>query len=219
METKICTKCKVEQDIENFYIRRTRNNQRKTICRDCELKSKLKPIPVVEDLDGEIWKDIQYYEGIYVISNYGRVKRIMHRKNPTNTLMNNINNPSGYPYIYLTKNGKGKHRALHILVALHFIPNLDNKPEVNHKDLNTNNYSIDNLEWCTRKENVEHAWENGACVAKKGEDCYNSKFTEKDILFIRENQGIIPAKKLALDFNVQINCIYKIFKRITWKHI
>jgi hypothetical protein len=73
---------------------------------------------------------------------------------------------NGHGYINVTlnkgcKSKRGKNYYIHILVAENFIPNIENKSEVNHKDGNKKNNSIDNLEWVTRKENMEHAFENG----------------------------------------------------------
>lgn len=101
----------------------------------------------------EIWKPIKGYEGIYEISNYGNVKSLL-RKNRLRTLHKN---KDGYVEILLSKNGAISSVRVHRLVAEAFVPNNEGKPEVNHKDYDkTNNYS-GNLEWVTRKENVNHS--------------------------------------------------------------
>lgn len=217
METKKCTKCATEQDIENFYIRRTRNNQRKTICKECESKQKAKKVFHIPDLEGEIWKDVVDYEGIYLVSNLARVKRIMSRKNPTCDIINNTYHPTGYVHIALTNNGKGRTFKLHRLVALAFIPNPENKPQVNHIDGNKHNNHVSNLEWNTSKENINHAFRIGLNTPRKGEKCPSSKLTEKDILEIRSS--ILTPLQLSMKYNVLREQIYKILRRERWNHI
>ena len=103
----------------------------------------------------EIWKDIPNYEGLYKINNYGKIKRL-----PFNRYIK-THNEKGYIRVALCKNNKVKHLYLHRLIALTFIPNPENKPEVNHKDGNKLNNNINNLEWSTRKENMNHARDTG----------------------------------------------------------
>jgi hypothetical protein len=216
MESKVCTKCDIEQDVENFYIRRTRNNQRKSICKGCESIQKAKPIEVVPDLDGEIWRDIKGYEGIYLVSNMGRVKRILHRKNPTNTIMNRSVNDFGYFYHCLTINGKGKNFMVSRLVATAFIPNPENKPQVNHlkeKDRN----EVENLEWNTSKENINHAWETGLSKPANGTLNGNSILTEKEVLEIRKSG--FHRHRLSTIYKVSVYTIDHILNRTRWKHI
>lgn len=103
----------------------------------------------------EIWKDIKGYEGLYQISNYGRVKSLK-----KNIIMKPFNN-NGYLRINLYKNGKSKKYLIHILVAEHFISEKPFKDaEINHKDLNKKNNHVDNLEWVNPSKNVKHAIEN-----------------------------------------------------------
>jgi hypothetical protein len=104
----------------------------------------------------EIWKDIKGYEGLYQISNLGNVKslprKVNKRKCEEIIKVPTISN-KGYYRISLCKNGKIKYYAIHRLVAEAFIPNYDNLPCVNHKDCNTKNNIVDNLEWITYKDN------------------------------------------------------------------
>jgi hypothetical protein len=66
-----------------------------------------------------------------------------------------------YPSVDLYINNKAKRFMIHRLIAENFIPNINNKPYVNHIDGNKYNYSINNLEWVTHKENIRHCWDNG----------------------------------------------------------
>ena len=131
----------------------------------------------------EIWKDIQGYEGFYQISNLGNVKSLervidkgngilQHRKE---RIMNKRESVDGYYVAKLNVNKKSKSIAIHILVARHFIDNPNNYPEVNHKDCNRRNNQVDNLEWCTHQQNVEHSKQLGHYKTKSGCDNPNYK--------------------------------------------
>ena len=101
----------------------------------------------------EVWKDIKEYEGLYQVSNLGRVKCLGNNRNKKEKILSQAKNSKGYLYVHLSKNNKKRTVAVHILVAQAFIPNILNLPEVNHKDEDKiNNYSS-NLEWCTRRYN------------------------------------------------------------------
>lgn len=126
----------------------------------------------------EIWKDIYYvengitydYRGFYQVSNWGRVKSLAREYTKYNALTkrNNIRkiperilkpckNKKGYLQINLCKQGKHKSCRVHRLVAIMFIDNPDNLPEVNHKDKNKENCFASNLEWCTTLYNVRYS--------------------------------------------------------------
>lgn len=104
----------------------------------------------------EIWKPIAGYEGLYEVSNLGRVKSLP-RKTSTGGIMKPSTTVWGYLMCALWKDGKGKSFSVHRLVAEAFIPNPGNKPTVNHIDCNKKNNHVDNLEWCTQTENVRHS--------------------------------------------------------------
>lgn len=104
----------------------------------------------------EEWKDISGYEGLYKVSNLGNVYSFK-----TNKILKTPIGKRGYPNLNLLKNGKQKLYVVHRLVAKAFIPNPDNKPEVNHIDGNKTNNCVDNLEWVTSRENTLHARKTG----------------------------------------------------------
>lgn len=121
----------------------------------------------------EIWKDIKGYEGLYQVSNYGRVKSLSRLKKNFNVntktmdaiiLPEKIRKPQltryGYYRIGLTKNSKQIYYSVHRLVAEAFIPNPDNLPQINHKDENKTNNEVTNLEWCTAKYNGNYGARN-----------------------------------------------------------
>lgn len=99
----------------------------------------------------EVWKDIKGYEGLYQISNTGKVKGLKRNK-----VLKPILQRSGYYYVDLQR----KRRLVHRLVAEAFIDNPDNLPEVNHKDEDKVNNSVENLEWCDSKYNANYGTRN-----------------------------------------------------------
>jgi hypothetical protein len=101
----------------------------------------------------EIWKEIEGYEGLYQVSNEGRIRSKRRIK-----IQGDYN---GYKKVRLSKKSRQLTKQVHRLVAKAFIPNPNNKPMVNHKDLNRSNNNVNNLEWVTHQENVNHAVENG----------------------------------------------------------
>lgn len=113
-------------------------------------------------MDNEIWKPVPGYEGYYQVSSLGRVKRIKGGKGTVSgsILKNSITN-CGYFNVGLSVNSKLKIVGVHRLVAEAFIPNPDNKPEVNHINGDKQDNRIVNLEWSTRSENIQHAWMTG----------------------------------------------------------
>ena len=117
----------------------------------------------------ETWKDIDGYEGLYQISNLGRVKslnKVIIKKNGVHhpfkekILSHEVNN-KGYITTTLCKNTKIKVFLVHRLVAKAFIPNPNNLSQVNHKDGNKENNHANNLEWCTQSINMRHAYKQG----------------------------------------------------------
>lgn len=130
----------------------------------------------------EVWKDVVGYEKYYQVSNEGRVRSL-------DRLTNNVNgcfvrkgrvlkqgvNRTGYNFVMLTdKDGKVKNCKVHRLVAITFIENPFNKKTVNHKDGNKTNNLLDNLEWATYSENMQHAVDNGL-----KRDCFKNKKVAK----------------------------------------
>ncbi len=114
---------------------------------------------------GEVWRDIKGYEGLYQVSNLGKIRSLRCWTGRIYLVRNKILNPSknqkGYLQVQLCKNGKRKQCLVHRVVAEIFIPHYDEKQDiVNHIDGNKLNNIVENLEWCTQKQNVQHAIKN-----------------------------------------------------------
>lgn len=113
----------------------------------------------------EIWKDIYFkdknvvydYRGRYKISNLGRIKSFPRQGQSHIRYLKLINDTKNYLQVSLSKNNIHKWFKIHRLVAIMFIPNPENKTQVNHIDGNKQNNCVDNLEWCTNGENQIHA--------------------------------------------------------------
>lgn len=112
----------------------------------------------------EIWKTIQGYEGLYEVSNLGNVRSLDRAVKQSNgsighykgRVLKGEQDKKGYRRVRLSKNNITQKFQVHRLVALAFIPNLENKQFVNHIDESTDNNNVDNLEWCTGHENMRH---------------------------------------------------------------
>lgn len=108
----------------------------------------------------EEWRDIIGYEGIYQISNLGRVKSLNYNNTGKEGLRELDDDKYGYKVINLYKNGKGKRYSVHRLVAIAFIPNPNNLPQVNHINEIKNDNRVENLEWCTNEYNHNYGTRN-----------------------------------------------------------
>ena len=111
-------------------------------------------------MNKEIWKDVKDYEGLYQVSNLGRVKRLEWKRfslgkwqTMKEKILKQTISTTGYWHISLNKNGSHNTYKVHRLVARAFIPNPDDLPCINHKDNNPLNNKVENLEWCTYKYN------------------------------------------------------------------
>ena len=141
----------------------------------------------------EVWKDIPGYEGLYQVSDMGRIKRIAGYKKRNKwgsytilpeKYMKSSFDKDGYLRIGLAKDRERKTYHVHRLVALAFLPNPNNYPQINHKDENKQNNAVDNLEWCTCSYNINYGTRNDKIASKynkkkrTGADP-NSKFARK----------------------------------------
>lgn len=174
----------------------------------------------------EIWKDITGYEGLYQVSNLGRVKSLDRLVNGRNMKivkpvrgrvlkLSSYNNL--YPSCSLGNNANTK--MVHRLVASAFIPNPENKPYVNHKNGIKTDNRVTNLEWVTAKENNDHAIKNGLWNCS-GESNYLAKLTDKSVLKIRKLvMSGLKHSAISEQFGVSKSTISHIITGRKWKHV
>lgn len=171
----------------------------------------------------EEWKDVEGYDGLYQVSNFGRVKSFVVSKK--GRIRKGV--PAlGYPQVQLKGHGDGTFETgkIHRLVAIAFIPNPDNLPEVNHIKGDRGDCRYWMLEWSTASNNMIHAYrvlgKKSNFGDKRGEKNYNTKYKNEDILRIRElaSQGVTPTE-IAREYNETTGSICRIIKRKRWKHI
>lgn len=183
----------------------------------------------------EIWKDIKGYEGLYCVSNFGRVKSL--KKNFGKNMKAiqaekitkqriGIKKNGKYCLVNLHNNARALTTKAHRLVALHFIDNPECKPQVNHLDGVKHNNFVGNLEWCTHSENGKHAFKTGLKVPNtdnpkiRGSKNVNSKLTENDVIEIRRLRS--DGKKctdIAKMYGILATNVSNIVLRHSWKHI
>lgn len=177
----------------------------------------------------EIWKDIQGFETRYQISDEGRVKSLSRRVpngkgfiNKVERILKSRLSFKGYPCIDLnTHEGVKKNIVIHRLVAQAFIPNPENKPQVNHIDGNKQNNAVENLEWVTNSENMKHATINGLRHKPTGSKNHWAKLDENKVVEIREKykKGGIRQQDLAKEYNICEELVQGITTYRFWKHV
>lgn len=171
----------------------------------------------------ETWLPCPGFETSYEVSNYGKVRSIDRYISGRNGLVKGKlilqgKNKKGYPEVRLWKNNKQEARNPHRLVAQAFIPNPDNKPQVNHIDGNKENNSIDNLEWVSNSDNQLHAYKLGLQPSRSGENNNKAKITNKqvDLIKLDYNYGL-SISIIADSYKISIEIIRNIIYGRTWR--
>lgn len=175
----------------------------------------------------EVWKPVLGYEGIYEVSNIGRVRSIDRvrvlsdgrtRFFPGVTLVGKVGT-HGYRAVTLSDK-VARTVVVHRIVAEAFLPREIGKNWINHRDGDKLNNAADNLEWCTPKENTAHMIEAGLADFPSGERMGMAKLTESDVVVIRSlaRRGIM-LKDIAKSFGVSPPVISNICARKAWRHV
>ena len=164
----------------------------------------------------EVWKDCKYYEGLYQVSSEGRVWNIRLQRYIKPFVKDN-----GYLTVALTnKYGKRAKEYVHRIVALTFIPNPNNYPDVNHIDEVKSNNRVDNLEWISHKDNCNYGNRNKIMAKKKSKKVYQY---DLDGNFIKEYDSVTEAAKRTGGYksNISACCLGKVKSAcgFTWKYI
>ena len=169
----------------------------------------------------ELWKKIDDTPGVE-ISNLGRIK-MPHRtskwgratKVHPSRIVEYDNTVDYYHEFDTTFNGKRYRKYVHHLVAKYFIPNPENKPEINHIDGNKSNNRVDNLEWVTHKENCQHAFDIG--LSPKGEKHGQSKLTPEMLIEVKQLYSTgLSQRKVAKIIGISQPLVWAILHEKTW---
>lgn len=164
----------------------------------------------------EIWKDVIGYEGIYSVSNFGKIRGDLDTINgyKSGRILEGTPDKNGYIRVMLYKNTIQRNFPIHILVARAFIGECPKGMEVNHKDTNKTNNFVDNLEYITHLANVEHAKIMGLCAKNKGENNPMCKIPDSEIPIIFElrKTGLLQ-KEIASIYGVSNSTICLILKQ------
>jgi hypothetical protein len=160
----------------------------------------------------EIWKDVPEYEGHYQVSNLGRVKSLKRGKNK---ILKTRDNGRGYMQVSLRKEGERKRFLVHRLVMFTFLGESD--MDVNHiNGIKTDNH-LENLEYCTRSENIQHAYDIG--LRLKGEKHFASKLTRACVERIKYGHQDASQREIARIYGITQSQVSRIRLGRLWKHI
>lgn len=179
-------------------------------------------------MEQEIWKPVPEFEDAYAISENGAIKSLSRyvkcgkngagiRLKPEQVIKPYLGT-DGYLYVFLSYNKRVKHLAVHRILAKIFIPNPENKREVNHINTIRTDNSLLNLEWATPQENIQHSIKignNTQCLP--GENNPAAKLTNNDVFKIRLEEG--SHSVIAKKYNVSRRTIGFIKRRERWAHL
>lgn len=171
----------------------------------------------------ERWRTLIYHEDVYdrfEVSDCGKIRNVK-----TGTIYKTYENHNGYLQVCVSLGSRKNKKVfrINIAVACTFIPNPENKPEVNHKDGNKLNNNVSNLEWVTSSENMKHAYSNGLQKPLTGLDSPHAKLSEEDVRFIRNNyiprDSMYGARALGRMFNMSHTNILRAINKETYNDI
>lgn len=158
----------------------------------------------LENLDGEQWKWIPDYEGLYQESTFGRTKSFKYK---TPRILKPAVNKGGYLVVQLMKAAKLKCVPVHRLVALTFVPNPNNLPQVDHISGMKFDNSVGNLRWVTPSMNMQAAHNLDLVKTSQGEAHYQAKLTKAQVVYVRNNPKALTIGQLSAELNVSESTI------------
>ena len=167
----------------------------------------------------EEWRPVVGFEGIYEVSKLGMVRRVAPtRGSRAGFIRKTVIDGKGYPAMLLRKpRHKSKWMRVHRMLALAFIPNPDNKPQVNHKDGNRRNNALSNLEWVTNRENCIHA--ATVTLSHCGSRNTSSKINEASVLEIFRLRSIgLTQESIGTKVGLHRRTVSGILQRRWWRH-
>lgn len=170
----------------------------------------------------EFWKPIPGYEGLYQVSDQGRVRRIAGGMGArVGAILRPRDNGRGYLFVTLYKNRRPKHRTVHTLVAETFLGPCPEGKEVNHKYGIKYDNRLTEIEYVTPRENVRHSYDVLGHKAARGEACATAKLTAPVVQEIRRAvaKGKVAHRELAKRYGVSCRTIGQIVSRETWAHV
>lgn len=165
----------------------------------------------------ETWKIVKDTDSIYQISSLGRLKTNNWKNHGLEKVMKPARDKKGYLRTVIKRNGKLGTVKLHRLVAETFIPNPENKPQVNHKNGIKDDNRVENLEWCTNSENHKHSFAIGT-QSNKGENNPTNKLTDKMVLYMRSHPEI-RTLCFASIYRLERSTIKRARYGKTWTHL
>jgi hypothetical protein len=167
------------------------------------------------DLSVEQWKPIVGYEGLYSVSSLGRIRSDVHRKP-------RFLNPClrrGYPFVSLHRLKSRAHRSVHGIVAKHFLCDRPAGMQVNHKNSDRTDNRVDNLEYVTPRQNIQHALAAGSQLGQLGEGHWKARLSENDVRQIKVLFATMGDTAIAARFGVKRSTVYSIRAGNSWVHV
>lgn len=222
---KICNKCLLSKNV-NLFSRRPLKSGKMSYrhwCKSCtssfekaRVRERVGDVQPLVGLPNELWREVVGFAG-YEVSSHGRLASFAKSNRVYKTLLNPILQKTGYRSqpLYYGESNKFKRISVHRLVATAFLPNPENKPCVNHINHNRADNRVENLEWCTWKENLAHAKKHGRM--QRGEARYNNALSEAQVLQIYNSTK--AQRPLAKEYNVNQGTVAKIKTGQNWGHI
>jgi hypothetical protein len=171
----------------------------------------------------EIWKPIADYEGLYEISNYGRIKSLLYWHGTNERILKSMKDKNGYLYIVLYKDNINKKYKIHRLVLETFVGPCPSGMQCCHNDGKPDNDFVENLRWDTLKNNHKDKIKHGTYNRPPkfiGSELWNSKLNDNKIIEIRKMfKNGVRIKDICRLFNLSHGCISHVVHNRTWKHV